>query len=146
MEGGGGSERRHMYSKDITHRIIDGEKRKMVDIKDRQEYTASRTMRLNSEILQYAGITPGQRVFGGSPKLPIGAVDNPTFKDCVATNETPVVQTHRALVNFRGVRKRLYREIPMEILFGLKHQFQRTEKRAITRANFFLLSNSNSKN
>ena len=39
------------------------------------------TLRLNSQAQQYGGFTPGQRVTGRTPKLPIGAVGNPNFAD-----------------------------------------------------------------
>ena len=38
-------------------------------------------LHLNSQVQQYDGFTPGQRVFGRKPKLPIGAAGNPNFTD-----------------------------------------------------------------
>ena len=40
-------------------------------------------LHLNSQVQQYDGFTSGQRVFGRTPKLPIGKVGNPNFADFV---------------------------------------------------------------
>ena len=49
--------------------------------KDWEEFSAMDSLHLNSQAHQYDGFTPGKRVFGRTPKLPIGAVGNPDFTD-----------------------------------------------------------------
>ena len=44
-------------------------------------YYAMCMWRLNPQVMQYGGFTPGQRVFGGAPKMPIVAVGNPNCSD-----------------------------------------------------------------
>ena len=73
-------------------KIKDGEKKKL-EGKDWQEYASTCTMRLNSQVQQYGGITPCRKVFGRSRKLPIATVGNPYFKYFTLRNEAPVTQT-----------------------------------------------------
>ena len=55
------------------------------------------TMRLNSQVHQYGGFTPGRRVFGRTPKLAIGAGDNPFFGDFINPLEEPTAKTHNLI-------------------------------------------------
>ena len=50
-------------------------------------------MHMNSQVQQYDGFTPGQRVFGRTPKLPIGSIDNPFFGDFTNPAEAPATKT-----------------------------------------------------
>ena len=50
-------------------------------------------LHLNSQVQQYDGFTPGQRVFGRAPKLPIGTVGNPNFSDFMKPVTPPTAKT-----------------------------------------------------
>ena len=52
------------------------------------------TMRLNSQVRQFFGFTPGRRVFGRAPKIPIGDVGSPNFEDFTNPVEAPTTETH----------------------------------------------------
>ena len=71
---------------------------------DWKDYAAMRTIRLDSK-LQYGDFTPGHRVFGRAPKLPIGAVAGPHFRDFTNTNDAPVTQPHALLVKLGGIKR-----------------------------------------
>ena len=68
------TEKWNMYFEDVAHRIPDKRKNKEITTVDWQEYASMCIMRLNSHVHQYDGYTLGRRVFGRSPRLPIGAV------------------------------------------------------------------------
>ena len=42
---------------------------------------------LNSQVQQFGGFTPGKRVFGGNPKMPIGTAGDPHFEDFTNAKE-----------------------------------------------------------
>ena len=52
-------------------------------------------MRLNSQVNQYDGSTPGKGVFGRSPKLPIRTADNAHFRDFANRSGSAVKNTRR---------------------------------------------------
>ena len=54
---------------------------------------------------QYDGFTPGERVFGRTPKMHIGAADSPIFCDFTNPNDSPVTKTHQLLAKLREIRK-----------------------------------------
>ena len=54
-------------------------------------------MRLNSQVQQYDGFTPGERVFGRARKLPIGAFGNPFFEYFMNPLEAPAEKTHNLI-------------------------------------------------
>ena len=62
-------------------------------------------LRLNSQLQQYDGFTPGQRVFGGTPKLPIGTVDNPNFNDCMNPKTAPTTKSMSLLHTIFQIRR-----------------------------------------
>ena len=64
-----------------------------------------RMLRLSSKVPKYDGFTPGRRVFGRSPKLPIGAAGGPHFRDFTTLSDSPLTQTRVALVQFREIQK-----------------------------------------
>ena len=62
-------------------------------------------LHLNSQVRQNDGFTPRRRVFGRTPKIPIGTVDNPLCKDFKNPKNTPATQAHQVLAKQRGIRK-----------------------------------------
>ena len=75
----GDTERRHIYFKEIIHQIKDNRKNMQIRPVDWKEYDASGMQHLNAQLQQYDGFAPGRRVFGRTPKMPIGAVGRPIF-------------------------------------------------------------------
>ena len=65
------------------------------------------TMRLNSKVRQYVGLTPGRRVFGRTPKLPIGEAGSPFFRDSMSPAEAPSAKTHNLLPAIYKIRQSL---------------------------------------
>ena len=59
-------------------------------------------IRLDSEARQYGGFAPARRVFGRSPKLPIGYVDNPHFKDFTYRNDPPCNKDAECVIKTDG--------------------------------------------
>lgn len=77
-----------MYFRGITHNIKDGGGEEKVGNMDWLGYESMRTMHLNPHAPQNGGFTTGQIIFGRSPKLQIGTVDNPDIKDFIYKNDT----------------------------------------------------------
>ena len=48
---------------------------------------------------------PERRVFGRYPKLPIGAVGTPNFRDVINQNDFQATQTHQVLAKLRELQK-----------------------------------------
>ena len=46
-------------------------------------------LHLNSQVRQYDGFTPRRRVFGTTPKIPIGSVGSRNFNDFVLRKNPP---------------------------------------------------------
>ena len=74
------AERRRMLLRAIIDHLIGGRETKKLSNKEWKEFAPMTMMRLNSQVQQYDGLTPGESVFGGTPKLPIGAVGNPFWR------------------------------------------------------------------
>ena len=66
-------------------------------------FSAMTMMHLNSHVRQFGGFTPGQRVFGRAPKMPIGAVGNPHFDDFTNPVEASYAETHHLLGTSRQI-------------------------------------------
>ena len=62
-------------------------------------------LHLNSQVQQYDGFTPGQRVFGRTPKLPIGAADNPNFTDFANPTTAPTAESLNLINTIFQIRK-----------------------------------------
>ena len=71
------------------------------------------TAHLNSKVRHYGGFQLAGE-FRRSPKLPIGTVDNPRFKDCIYRNGDPSLQTQNVLVKLREAQKLPYKAIRKE--------------------------------
>ena len=67
-------------------------------------------MHMNSQVQQYGGFTPGQRVFGRTPKLPIGATDNPFFEDFMNPAEAPATEKRNSIVAIYEIRQASLKE------------------------------------
>ena len=88
----GATERRHGHFRGILDHIIGNRKSNFLPSKDRKEFSAMAALHLNSQVQQYDGFTPGQRVFGRTPKLPIGTAGNPNFSDFMKPVTAPTTK------------------------------------------------------
>ena len=61
-------------------------------------------LHLNPKVQQYDGFTPGRRVFGRTPKMPIEAACNPNFRDFADRKDPPSTKTHQAFAMLWGIR------------------------------------------
>ena len=66
-------------------------------------FAAMTMAHLNSQVQQFGGVTHVQRVFGATPKMPIGAVGNPHFGDFMNPKEAGETETH----HFPGVIRKI---------------------------------------
>ena len=60
-------------------------------------------LRLNSQVWQFGGLTPGRRVRGRDPKMPIGAAGSPHFADFANPTGPPETKTHNLLGVIRQI-------------------------------------------
>ena len=125
--------RRRWYFRDITQQIKNGKTKKKVGDKDWQECASMCMLRLNSRVQQCGGSAPGQRVFSGTPKFPIGTAVNSPFKDSIFRNDAPVTQTHDFLADMGGGNSNSgpTKRFPLKIQFSLKNQVSRPAKRTV---------------
>ena len=93
-----------MYFKDIMRRNLDKSKNKKIETGDWAEYDAMCLRRLNVQVQQYDGFTPGRRVFGRAPKLPVGAVGSPHFSYFTNLNDSTVTETNGAMAKLREIQ------------------------------------------
>ena len=63
------------------------------------------TMRLNSQVRQFGGFTPGKRVSGRTPKMPIDKVGNPHFGDFTNPVEASSTKTHHLIGVIQQIRQ-----------------------------------------
>ena len=63
------------------------------------------TMPLNSQVRQYDGFTPGRRVFGRTPEVPIGAVGNPFFEYLMNPAAAPTAKTQNLISTLFKLRQ-----------------------------------------
>ena len=63
------------------------------------------TTHLNSQVQQFDGFTTGQRVFGGTPKMPIGTAGSPNFEDFTNPKEAQTPKTRHLLGIIRQIRQ-----------------------------------------
>ena len=68
-------------------------------------FVSMATMRLNSQVQQYDGFTPGKRVFWRGPKLPIGAVGNPFFEYFMNPADAPTAETQNLISMIFEIRQ-----------------------------------------
>ena len=61
-------------------------------------------IRLNSRVHQYGGFTSGRRVFGGAPKLPIGAAGNSFFEDFMHPAAKPTAKPQNLISTLLKIR------------------------------------------
>ena len=101
----GATERRHRLFRTSIDHVIGGRKPKNLRNKEWEEFDAMATMRLNSQVQQYGGFTPWERVFGRAPKLPIGAVGNPFFEDFMNSSDAPTTKTHNLISALFKIRQ-----------------------------------------
>ena len=59
-------------------------------------------LHLNAQSRQYDGFTPGHRVFGRTPEIPIGTVGNPFRLDFTKPGGPSATQTHQAVAKTGG--------------------------------------------
>ena len=91
--------------KDITLQIKDKQKNKQISPVDWQVYASLSLLLLNPHLQQYGRFTPGRRVFGRAPKMPIAAVGGPNFCDFTNRNDPPATQTRQVLSNLMRIQR-----------------------------------------
>ena len=99
----GSGERRHMYFKDIKLQIIDKRMNRQTKPVDWQEYASLSMLHLDPQSLQYDGFTPGERVSGRTPRVPIGAAGKPIFFAILRTKMS--IRRRRRTKFFRNCEK-----------------------------------------
>ena len=62
-------------------------------------------MHFNSPAHQCDGFTPGRRVFGRTPKMPIGAAGNPFYNESMNPADSLVARARRVLAELREIQK-----------------------------------------
>ena len=72
--------------------------------KECEEFAGMPTMRLNSQVRQFDGCAPGQRVVGRTPEMPIGAIGNPHFEDFTNPKDATNTKTHQLIYVIRKKR------------------------------------------
>ena len=75
-------------------------------------------LRLVSQVRKYDGFTPGKRVSGRKPKLPIWTADIPSFRYFTNPNDSQVTQTHDASLKV-GETQAASLEIDSQWIFSL---------------------------
>ena len=106
-------------------------KRKVKNM-DWREYASILILNLNSNGPQYGGFTPGRRLFGWSPKLPIGRLITRTLKIPYIQNDAPVIQAMEAYVEHMGDPNSICaKRFPRKIQFSFKYHCPISEKRTI---------------
>ena len=101
----GATERGHAHHRGIIDHIIGGREIHLVTPKLWREFPAMAALHLNSQVQQFGGFTPGRRVFGGAPKLPIGTVGNSNFNDCMNPKTAPKTKSMSLLRVIYEIRK-----------------------------------------
>ena len=62
-------------------------------------------LHINSQVRQYDGFTPGHRVSGWAPKLPIGTLGNPNFADFTNPIAAPAAKSLCLVNTISQIRK-----------------------------------------
>ena len=92
----------------IDH-LVGNNKANCLGRKERGGFPAMAMMRLNSQVQQFGGFTPGGRggggVFGMTPKMPIGAAGSPHFEDFTNPKEAKITKTHHLLAIILQIRQ-----------------------------------------
>ena len=60
---------------------------------------------LDSQVQQFGGFTPGKRVFGLDPEIPIGTAGSPHFSDFMNPKAPRKTKTHRLVGGIRQIRQ-----------------------------------------
>ena len=76
----GATERRHGLFRTTIDHVVGNRNPNSLRRKEWAEFSAMTTMRLNSQVRQFGGFAPVQRVPVMAPKMPIGVVGNPHFE------------------------------------------------------------------
>ena len=101
----GATERTHAHFRGIIDHVIGNRKSNCLSNKQWREFSAMAALHLNSQVRQYDGFTPGQRVFGRTPKLPIGTVSNPNFTDFTNPIAAPTTKSLSLVNTIFHIRK-----------------------------------------
>ena len=105
-------------------------------------------LRLNAQVRQYEGFTPGRRVSGRTPTLLIWAAGSPRFRGFMNPNDSPSTQTREVLAKFRGIQladleSDLQRGFNLSLISSYREQ--KTEGFLLWRAVYFFRGNGQSK-
>ena len=101
----GATERRRGLFRSIMDHVIGNKKPNSLSRKEGKEFAAMTTMRLNSQVRQFGGFAPGKRVFGRTPRMPIGTIGNPYFEDFTNPKEAHTAKTHGLIGLIHKIRQ-----------------------------------------
>ena len=85
--------------------MVGNKKPKNSSNKEWEEFAEMTMVRLNSQVQQFGGFNSGRRVFGRTPKMPIGTIGNPFFEDFTNPLEAPTSKVHGLLSSVRKIRQ-----------------------------------------
>ena len=89
----GATERRRGLFRSISDHAIGNKKPNSSSREEWGEFSVMTPIHLNSQVRQFSGFAPGKRVFGRTPKMPIGANGNPHFGDFTNPGDSPTSET-----------------------------------------------------
>ena len=101
----GATERRHRLFRAIIDHVVGERKPKKLSNTELKEFSSMTMMHMYSQVQHYDGFTPGQRVFGRTPKLPIGTIDNPFFEDFMNPVDAPAAKTQNLISTIYEIRQ-----------------------------------------
>ena len=101
----GATARRRALFRSIIDHAVGNRKPNSLSSKEWEGFAEMATMRLNSQVRQFGGFKPGQRVFGRTPKIPIGATGNPHFEDFTNPEDARTDKTHELIGAIRKIRQ-----------------------------------------
>ena len=92
-----------MYFKDITIQIKDQRKNKRITPLEWQEYAALSTLRLNPKRNSTMALRQDKE-FGRTPKMPLGEVGAPDFRDFTNQYDLPSTLKHQVHANLGEIQ------------------------------------------
>ena len=138
-----------MLFRTITDHVIGEGKPKIREIKTGVGFAPTTMMRLNSQVQQYGGFTPGPRVFGRTPKLPTGAVGIPFFEDFTNPVDAPAAKTPNLISSIifkmRQSSLKAYFQSKLGTKTIRKVGMAKTEEYFLGRSVFFMAANRKNK-
>ena len=144
----GATERRRGMFRPITDHAIGNKNPNSSSRKEWEEFAEMAMMRLNSQVGEFGGFAPTQRVFGRTPKMQIGAIGNPHFEDFTIPKESPKTKTHQLIDVAHKIRQAsLKADFSNKLNTKSHRRFRETKSEGffLCRAVFFLSANRKEK-